>query len=293
MYYRRKILLALIEACGGTVLSTDFEKLLFLFCKSKGTNHYDFFPYKYGGFSLVSYYDKRKLIEKGVLYDTGEFKLKDSTSYLEQLTKEDQVAVIQFAKQNKNVRGRELLKKVYKEYPHYAIKSEIASQVLTEKEQNDLQASWKPSTKPTLFTIGYEGLAFDAYLNKLIINNIAILVDVRRNALSRKYGFSKTRLSKYVERSGIAYLHIPGLGIPSKLRQNLNGKGTYEELFKHYETKILPQNFDSVEILKAVVEKEKRVALTCFEADYLTCHRNTLAKYLLDVYDMNIPLIHL
>jgi hypothetical protein len=45
MFYRRKILLALLEAFGGSLKRTDCQKLLFLFCQRRGKNYYDFFPY--------------------------------------------------------------------------------------------------------------------------------------------------------------------------------------------------------------------------------------------------------
>ncbi len=64
MFYRQKILLALIETFGGRLKRTDCEKLLFLFCQKTGRNYYDFFPYRYGGFSLVSYHDKTNLTKK-------------------------------------------------------------------------------------------------------------------------------------------------------------------------------------------------------------------------------------
>jgi uncharacterized protein (DUF488 family) len=38
MYYRRKILLALIEVFGGSLKSTDCEKLLFNYCQQTGKN---------------------------------------------------------------------------------------------------------------------------------------------------------------------------------------------------------------------------------------------------------------
>ena len=43
----------------------------------------------------------------------------------------------------------------------------------------------------TLFTIGYEGISIDTYINKLLQNYIKTLVDVRKNAYSNKFGFSK------------------------------------------------------------------------------------------------------
>ncbi|MFZ5919818.1 MAG: hypothetical protein ACOYY3_02060 [Chloroflexota bacterium] len=75
MYYRRKILLALIEVFGGSLQNTDCEKLLFNFCQQTGKNHYDFFPHKYGPFSAVSYYDKQRLIDLGLLKPVKDFQL--------------------------------------------------------------------------------------------------------------------------------------------------------------------------------------------------------------------------
>lgn len=39
----------------------------------------------------------------------------------------------------------------------------------------------------TLFTIGYEGISIDTYINKLLANQIKTLVDVRKNAYSNKW----------------------------------------------------------------------------------------------------------
>ena len=87
-----------------------------------------------------------------------------------------------------------------------------------------------------LFTIGYEGLSIDAYLNRLITNQVAMLVDVRKNPISMKYGFSKMQLVNATAKAGISYIHIPDLGIPSRLRQNLKSVSAYQELFEYYFT---------------------------------------------------------
>lgn len=54
MFYRQKLLLALIESNGHSIKRTDLQKLLFLFCQETGQNYYDFFPHKYGPFSAKS-----------------------------------------------------------------------------------------------------------------------------------------------------------------------------------------------------------------------------------------------
>ena len=67
---RQKLILQLLQALGGDVANTDFQKLLFLFTREfQDTPVYDFVPYKYGGFSFTSYADKRRLSERGLLED--------------------------------------------------------------------------------------------------------------------------------------------------------------------------------------------------------------------------------
>ena len=85
MIYRQKILLALIEKSGGNLRKTDLQKLLFLFCKYSGVDHYEFFPYQYGAFSLISYYDKRKLTKLKVLADTDNFVIRSNMNPFSQI----------------------------------------------------------------------------------------------------------------------------------------------------------------------------------------------------------------
>src|SRR4051812_45572092 len=93
MFYRQRVLLALIEVFGGKLSNTDLEKHLFLFCKKSGRNHYDFFPYHFGPFSFTSYDDKRKLIERGLLKDGESFQLNTRNSYFSKLLPEDSNAM--------------------------------------------------------------------------------------------------------------------------------------------------------------------------------------------------------
>ena len=45
-------------------------------------------------------------------------------------------------------------------------------------------------------TIGYEGLSLEQYIVTLLINDVRVLCDVRKNAYSQKFGFSKNQLAK-------------------------------------------------------------------------------------------------
>ena len=134
MFYRQKLLISLIEAFGGQLSSTDLQKLLFLYCRLTNQNHYDFFPYKFGAFSFVTDYDKQKLVEKGILKDTNDFELTGSKLFINQLDVNDRIKIKAFATKYSNLSGNELIRKTYLEYPEYAIKSEIASTLLSPTE---------------------------------------------------------------------------------------------------------------------------------------------------------------
>jgi len=125
MFTRRKILLALLEACGGELKSTDMEKLLFAYCAESGKNYYDFFPYKFGCFSFLSYQDKRVLTKQGFLADCDSFKLKNRQTHLGNVDSDEQSRIVSFAKRMKNLRGKNLVHHVYINHPYFAIRSEI------------------------------------------------------------------------------------------------------------------------------------------------------------------------
>ena len=293
MYYRRKIFLALLESFGGSLDSTDFEKLLFLFCKFSCKNHYDFFPYKFGCFSHLSYQDKRVLISQGMLENADKFSLSKSENHLSKLNKDDQASLHKFTTLFKNIKGNELIKKTYIDYPYFAVKSEIAEKILNEKELSAVKNVKNFSHEKTLFTLGYEGLTIDSYINKLILNNIALVIDVRKNPLSMKYGFSKTKMKSYLEKAGIEYIHIPQLGIISELRKNLKTKIDYTELFDIYKKEILPQNIEFIKTVIELLNKYNRVALTCFESDHNSCHRHKITEWLESDSSFNDQIIHI
>ncbi len=293
MFYRQKVLLALIEIYGGQLPATDLQKLLFLFCQLINENYYDFFPHKYGAFSFTSYYDKRKLIERELLKDSSNFELATSTSYISQLESKDRITLRAFASKYRVLRGEELIRKTYLEFPQYAARSEISNTILTENEYKIVSSYWNTNTERTLFTIGYEASSIDQYLYRLILHNVNTLIDVRKNPFSRKHGFSQKDLKNYVEKADIRYFHLPELGIDSHLRKDLNGEDDYKTLFEHYAAEILPAQQPALSTLKQEVIEFSRVAITCFEADYHMCHRHKIAEVLETDNDLNVPICHI
>jgi len=280
MYYRRKVLLALIEVFGGGLKSTDCEKFLFNYCQQTGKNHYDFFPYQYGPFSFMSYYDKRRLVELGLLKPADDFQLNTNQSYLNELTLADKAALLKFKLIIGDLRGDKLVKKTYREFPQFAARSQIADRLFDPDELNQIKFAWNTDTKPVVFTIGYEGLTIDSFLNKLIVNNITVVVDVRNNPQSMKYGFSKKSFEQYIESIGMKYIHIPELGIPSAMRKGLGESVSHTTLFQKYERELLPKQEAEIKHLLDLTNQNERIALVCFEADHHFCHRHTLVEHL-------------
>lgn len=291
MYYRRKLLLALLEVFGGNLSSTDCEKLLFNFCQKTGKNHYDFFPYRFGPFSFISYHDKRRLTDLGLLRSVSDFQLNTETSYLSQLEPLDQKALMEL--KQTELRGNRLVRKTYLEHPQFAARSEILEQMFNPQEIKHLQTTWNTDQTPIIFTTGYEGLTIDAFLNKLIAHNIMLVVDVRNNPQSMKYGFSKRMFREYLEKAGIQYIHIPELGIPSALRKGLGTSISPEQLFAQYATDLLPQQAEAIAQLENLIATCPRLALVCFEADHRMCHRHTLVEYLEKENTLVKPVVHL
>jgi len=293
MYYRRKVLLALLEVFGGSLKSTDCEKLLFNFCQQTGKNHYDFFPYQYGPFSFVSYYDKRRLVELGLLKSADDFQLSTKHSYLNELTPADKAALLKFKLTIGNLRGDKLVKKIYREFPQFSTRSKIVGRYFTAEELEQIQFAWDTDTKPSVFTIGYEGLTIDSFLNKLIANNITIIVDVRNNPQSMKYGFSKRSFKQHIESAGMKYVHIPELGIPSAMRKGLGESVSHTTLFEKYESELLPQQEVQIKQLIDLTNQNERIALVCFEADHHFCHRHTLVEHLQKNKSFKRAVVHL
>ncbi len=149
---------------------------------------------------------------------------------------------------------------------------------MDKKEMKNLEQEKPSQMNYAFFTIGYEGESFENYLNRLIKNNVNLLCDVRKNAFSRKYGFSKKILSKTLDEIGICYIHMPELGIVSEKRQTLNSQADYDLIFHDYEVYTLKENRIALEKLYKLFRKYRRIAITCFEADPNMCHRNLVAK---------------
>lgn len=282
LFERQRVLLTLLDALGGQAAPTDFQKLLFLYTRQECQPSYEFVPYRFGCFSFSSYADKRRLIERGLLVDDADqWKLTASGREAARKRAVDPLKAARFSKQHASLRGNALVAEVYRRYPYYAIRSEIVNKVLKSKRERELVAKESPAkARAGLLTIGYEGKSLEAYLNQLLLAGVSVLCDVRRNPLSRKYGFSKTALRGACESLGIRYEHLPELGISSSARRELKTQADYDALFEDYERDSLPLQTEALARIRSWIKAGDRVALTCFELHSHQCHRHCVAEAL-------------
>lgn len=279
MFYRRKIILALLELFNSELEKIRLQKLLFLFTQRQQKSEYDFVPYKFGCYSYSAVADLSTMVTKGLLSDNEKsFVKKDSISYLKQLKGIDSQLLLDIKKLYGTMDSNALMKHTYINYPFFAINSETAPRILSEIQYEVVKRSKPSSTSTVLYTIGYEGISLEEYLNRLIKNDIKLLVDVRSNALSMKYGFSKSLLKRFCDNLGIQYLHIPEVGIQSDQRQELNTQSDYDKLFNQYRQNNLSKTVDAQTKILNLLKQNKRIALTCFEANIDQCHRKHLAE---------------
>ncbi len=282
MYYRRKIILALLEAFKMSMNKTQFQKYLFLVSQKQIENNiipnYTFIPYQYGCYSFQAVSDVELLSKNGLINSDDKISKKENESYLQQLKTDDRHIIKNVYYAHKDKTMDELIKYIYQKYPYYAMNSKIANKHLSKYELEKLSTYKNTVNNYTLCSIGYEGISIEEYINKLIKNNISIVCDVRKNAISKKYGFSKNMLKNCLNNVNIEYTHIPELGIESEKRQVLNTQSDYDKLFNNYKINNLSKKDVFINNIFNLFLDKKRLALTCFENDPKQCHRTIVLE---------------
>lgn len=128
----------------------------------------------------------------------------------------------------------------------------------------------------TLYTIGYEGLTLEQFLELLKAHGVEHLVDIREAPVSRKAGFAKEDLAKAVAAAGIRYSHVRALGCPKPIRDRYKKSGDWARYTRDFKIYLAAQT-DAVAELRRTAASA-RTCLLCFEADFNRCHRGFVAE---------------
>jgi len=285
IYQRQKVLLALLrEAPNETASRTQLVKWLFLLKEEENidryVNFYSFFPYKYGPFSFLAYREIAQLERFGwVKSSSNSFRYtapkKESTEL--DLPSSIMHSVKRIIEDYGKLPQQHLLKYIYDKYPWYASRSEI-------KQPSSPVHS--PATQPAIYSLGYEGLSIDGFLDVLLMAGIQGVIDSRNNPISRKYGFSKNTLKDRCSDVGIKYYQFSQIGIPSKVRKQIQDRQT---LWYFYAKQILVKNPIALESIADICMSDPSV-LICFEKNPEDCHRHMIARELSIM--TNLPVVH-
>jgi uncharacterized protein (DUF488 family) len=127
-----------------------------------------------------------------------------------------------------------------------------------------------------LRTIGYEAATQGDVIARLKAAGVAVLIDVRAVASSRRAGFSKTLLAASLAEAGIDYVHLRALGTPKAGRQAVRA-GHVAEMHAIYEAH-LAEPAAQLQLAEALdIARERPAALLCYAADPAQCHRRMVA----------------
>jgi len=275
---RQKIILYLLHRVSGALSPTSLMKLAFLLrhetVLSADPSFYDFVPYKYGPFSFTMYRDLSDLRERGYLAACRDVELAASAATLDHDSTGDlpvrtKLAVEDVLARYGQMDQSSLVRDVYRRYPWFAVNSILP-------ERADIPVVRPRQAPCAVYTCGYQGRSVDAFFNLLLTRGIEVVLDVRRNAISRKYGFSGRRLAELCGKLGLKYQHLPSLGIPSSERAGLSDLASYQRLLDWYERTVLPDRTAQVNALAHLMSQQPAV-LVCVERHADCCHRGRLA----------------
>ena len=280
MLTRQKTVLSLLTQVGRPLSPTVFVKLVFLLRQEtdleRDRSFYSFVPYNFGPFSFTLYWDLGRLRQNGYVTTEEErialcgSTLKLAEKQVEELPASIRSAVADVLKRYGKMNQKALIREVYGRYPWFALNSKLP-------ERDSVSVQRPKKARPAVYTAGYEGRSVDAFFNDLLKRGIHVVIDVRANPVSRKYGFSRLRLDEFCKKLGLQYRHVPTLGIPGTARAGLNGFTSYQRLLKRYEEAMLPERSAEVQDVGRLMHRQPSV-LVCVEKDVRCCHRSRLAE---------------
>lgn len=280
MHPRKRLLLRLAHLEGGEIDRMRLVKLAFLVAQNPDTParlRYDFVPYRQGPFSFALYRDWSTLAAAGLTLDDGEggksFRITKTGQSLANMMRGEFVGLADSVHKEWSGKPIEaLIDDVYRRYPWYAHKSD---------RDDGIHKRDVPSAKLAVYTVGYQGLSIDAFLNLLISRGITRLVDTRFTPASRVYGYHATTLQRICGYVGIHFQPEPSLGVPKPVRDRFIETRNHRRFARQY-SDIVRVNWDRVLATSELMAAEP-TAVMCYERNVHDCHRNLLAEELSSV----------
>ena len=275
---RQRMLLFLLRMAGGEASKLQLMKWSFLICEASpsrgGDSFYEFLPYRFGPYSFCLENEMTRLRRQSLVRLQGEktwrvtlHGVKEANRLPNRLSHDVDHVMRNYG----FLKTGDLIDYVYTEYPWFTVNCDAVEK----------RALRRPKAGTGVYTIGYSGFSIDGFLDRLMRTGISRLIDVRNNPSSRKYGFSKKRLSGLCTSVGIEYRSFPELGIPHQQRRTASSDSEYYRLFNSYRRDIVLQQDAAITSVYSLLQQEPSV-LMCVESNPERCHRSHLAKVILD-----------
>lgn len=135
---------------------------------------------------------------------------------------------------------------------------------------------------PVVLTIGHSTRTLEEFIGLLKAHGATCVVDVRTVPRSRHNPqFNKDSLPGSLEKAGLGYVHMPGLGGLRHAKSDSPNMGWRNASFRGYADYMQTPEFEAC--LGELIElaKQESVALMCAEAVPWRCHRSLIADALL------------
>ena len=293
MYNRQKVALSLLHEIGRPVSRSLFQMMMFQVSTKQKKSSYDFVPHPSGCYSFQLEADRLYLLKQGALRNSDLWECSTYPTDDMQISASDMEIIRRVSSIDNDDTEDEVRQNILLEYPFFAINCAGLETTMNQSELAIVLDARPVSDKERLYTIGYEGKTLERYICTLIARDVKCLIDVRRNAFSRKFGFSKSTLKTAVESVGIEYVHVPQLGIDSASRRKVKNEQDFQELMSEYQSTLHSKQDANLHVMSNLLTRHRRIALTCFEANSTDCHRRPLSSCLKNMCAIAVTVEHL
>ena len=135
---------------------------------------------------------------------------------------------------------------------------------------------------PVVMTVGHSTRSLAEFVRLLQAHEVSCVVDVRTVPRSRHNPqFNKASLPGSLQKAGLGYVHLPGLGGLRHAKRDSRNVGWRNSSFRGFADYMQTPEFEQSLAELIQLAKQERIALMCAEAVPWRCHRSLIADALL------------
>lgn len=156
--------------------------------------------------------------------------------------------------------------------PSASVKAQIQGRVAWNESRSSESADF--------FTFGYSGRKTDVLLSELERLGVRTVIDIRQHAVSMyRPDLTKSNFEKLLAAKGIAYVHMPDLGVPRDIRAKAIASGSRDVIWTWYD-RYVAEPAVGRNLHWFLNSFDLPAALMCTEIDPHDCHRHRLSQSL-------------